>query len=146
MNRYFEEDKRATAEICGEPEPDVVILAWASRKRHLFINDVLLCEKRHKTTDGYSAKGRHYISYQLDMPKEPMRNPDMTHTHGDGIIPAMPLDEIVIPMTPDFRQYWEKKDGLKSVIQKGLDRRSICAACQKRYDKIFMPTAFLSNS
>ena len=120
MNRYFEEDKRMTAEICGEPEPDVVILAWASRKRHIFVNGVLLCEKQHKSA-GYSPKGGHYISYQLEMPSKPKTDPDSKHTHTDGIIPALPLDEIKIG------------DG-------GISRRSICAACQKRYDKIFMPS------
>lgn len=118
MNRYFEEDKCATAEICGEPEPDVVILAWASRKRHLFVNGVLLCEKQHKSA-GYSPKGGHYVSYQLEMPNKPKTDPDTKHTHTDGGIPPLPLDEIKIG------------DG-------GISRRSICAACQKRYDKIFV--------
>lgn len=126
MNRYFEEDKRATDEICGEPEPDKVILAWGSRTRHIFVNDTLLCEKKPKTTDGYSRKGGHYMSYQLQMPRVPKTHPDEKYNHSDGIIPALPLDEIKI-------------HGI------GLCRRTICAACQKRYDKIFMPTAFLSN-
>lgn len=123
MNRYFEEDKAATAEICGQQPEFQVILAWASRKRHIFINGVLLCEKKHKTTAGYSVKGRHHISYQVEMPNQPMSAPDGKYTHGDGIIPAMPLDEIKIG------------DG-------GISRRSICVVCQKRYDKIFVPTSF----
>lgn len=121
MNRYFEEDKRMTAEICGKPEPDTVILAWASQKRHLFVNGVLLCEKKPKTTDGYSRKGGHYISYQLEMPSSALTVPDERYSHGEGIIPALPLDEIKIG-------------------NGGISRRSICAACQKRYDKIFMPS------
>ena len=122
MNRYFEEDKAATAEICGQPEPDQVILAWASRKRHIFVNGTLLCEKVHKSA-GYSPRGRHYISYQLDMPKSPKATPDEKYCHSDGIIPAMPLDEIKIG-------------------NGGISRKSICVTCQKRYDKIFMPTSF----
>lgn len=117
MNRYFEEDKQATAEMGSKPEPDTVILAWASRKRHIFVNGVLLCEKQHKS-NGYSPKGRHYVSYQLEMLSKPKSDPDTKHTHTDGIIPALPLDEIKIG------------DG-------GILRDSICAACQKRYDKIF---------
>lgn len=123
MNRYFEEDKIATSEICGSPEPDIVTLAWASRKRHIFVNRVLLCEKQHKSA-GYSRNGGHYISYQLEMPTKPKTTPDIKHTHTDGVIPALPLDEI------------KTGDG-------GISRRSICAACQKRYDKIFMPSSFL---
>ena len=119
MNRYFEEDKRATAEICVPVEPDKVVLAWASRKRHLFVNGVLLCEKKHKTGDGYNHKGGHYMSYQLEFPTWDKRGPDEKYAHFDGIIPAKPLDEIG-----------------------GIIRSSICAACQKRYDKIFMSTSF----
>ncbi len=119
MNRYFEEDKQATAEICGQPEPDKVILAWASRKRHLFVNGVLLCKKKHKTRDGYNHKGAHYMSHQLEFPTWEKRGPDEKYTHLDGIIPAKPLDEVG-----------------------GIIRTSICAACQKRYDKIFVPTSF----
>ncbi len=144
MNRYFEGDKQITAEICGEREPDKVVLAWASRVRHIFVNGHLMCEKKPKTVDGYSRKGGHYISYQLEMPDKPMRAPDMLHTCGEGIVPALPLDEIEIPMSAQFREYWQKQDGLKSVIHRGLNRKSICAACQKRYDKIFMPTSFCS--
>jgi hypothetical protein len=123
MNRYFDEDKRATAEICGEPEPTKVCLAWGSRKRHLFVNDVLLCEKRFETAGGYSRKGGHSISYQIaGLPTYQMTTPDQKFSHGDGIIPALPLDEIKIG------------DG-------GISRKSICAACQKRYDKLFIPTS-----
>lgn len=118
MNRYFEEDKQVSAEICGEKEPDVVVLAWASRKRHIFINGVLLCEKKHKTHGGYSHKGGHYMSYQIEMPNRPKTDPDIKYTHTDGIIPALPLDEIKIGSG-------------------GISRQSICVACQKRYDKIF---------
>ena len=80
MNRYFEEDKQATAEMGSKPEPDTVILAWASRKRHIFVNGVLLFAKQHKS-NGYSPKGRHYVSYQLEMPSWPMTHPDTKHTH-----------------------------------------------------------------
>jgi len=98
-------------------EPKVV-LAWASRKRHLFVNGVLLCGKKPKTGDGYSRKGGHYISYQLEMPDKPMIHPDTKYTHTDGIIPYLPLDEIRIG-------------------NGGISRKSICADCQKRYDLHF---------
>lgn len=95
----------------------VITLAWASRKRHLFVDGRLLCEKTHKSA-GYSPRGGHYISYQLDMPKTPKQCPDERYCHSDGTIPFLPLDDIKIG------------DG-------GILRSSICATCQKRYDKLF---------
>lgn len=101
-------------EICCQPDTNKVVLAWASRKRHIFVNGILLCASRHKTGDGYNHKGGHYMSYQLEFPTWEKRDPDQKCAHFDGIIPAKPLDEIG-----------------------GIIRSSICTACQKRYDKIF---------
>ena len=95
----------------------VVILAWASRKRHIFIDGDLICGKKGKTTAGYSVKGRHLISYQIEMPTKPLAFPDQRYSHGEGIIPFEPLDSIKIG------------DG-------GISRRSICLSCQKKYDKL----------
>ena len=94
-----------------------VILAWASRTRHIFVDGKLLCEATHKT-NGYSPKGGHYVSYQLEMPDKPKTHPDISHTHTDGIIPFLPLDEIKIG-------------------NGGISRKSICRKCQKQYDKLF---------
>jgi hypothetical protein len=96
-----------------------VIIAWASRKRHIFIDGKLICETKHK---GDYSRGGHYCSYDLSgLPKHPKDTPDVDYKNGggchtSGIIPFKPLSEI-----------------------DGIITRSICNKCQKAYAK------FLNN-
>ena len=101
------------ASVHQPSQAKVITLAWASRKRHIFIDGKMICQCDHKTRGGYSKKGGHYVSYQMEMPTY-KKTPDSTYTHTDGVIPALPLDKIG-----------------------GIFRKSICAICQKKYDSIF---------
>jgi hypothetical protein len=96
-----------------------IVIAWASRKRHIFIDGALLCAKEPKTKCGYSGRrrGGHLISYQIEMPDSEIQKPDEKYSHGEGIIPDLPLDEIKIGSG-------------------GIIRSSICTSCQKKYDKM----------
>jgi hypothetical protein len=92
-----------------------VIIAWGSRKRHIFIDGKLLCETKHKPD--YS-RGGHYCSYTLSgLPKHD-KKPDVDYkggggAHLDGVIPFKPLDEIG-----------------------GIITRSICNKCQALFSKL----------
>ena len=88
-----------------------VVIAWGSRKRHIFIDGKILCGKNHKPA--YS-KGGHYNSYDLDSSvfEKRKEHKDTKYTHTDGII--------------EF----------KSLESQGIIRKSICKKCQKKYDKM----------
>jgi hypothetical protein len=90
---------------------DKVVIAWGSRKRHIFIDGEILCKVKHKP--GYS-KGGHYNSYDLDpgVFDRKFKGDLDQYTHTDGII--------------EF----------KSLEIQGIMRESICKKCQKKYDKL----------
>lgn len=88
-----------------------VVLAWGSRKRHIFIDKELLCKTRHNP--GYS-KGGHYNSYDLDSDvfEYRMKSIDTEYSHYQGIIKFVPLKKQKIILS------------------------SVCKKCQKEYEKL----------
>ncbi len=92
----------------------VVKLAFATKKRHIAIDEVVLCEPKHKTA-GYSVKNGQYNTLSLSgLPDYERKSGDMKRTHTDGIIPLLPLNE-----QPFL------------VIES-----SVCAKCKSRYEKL----------
>lgn len=94
-----------------------VVIAWNSKKRHIFKNGQLLCKSNH-SNGGYSASNGQYSSYNLDFPMHDFQG-DSKYTHSDGVIPFLPLDKV------------EANNG------QGIIRKSICKKCQKKYDALF---------
>jgi hypothetical protein len=90
-----------------------VILAWATKKRHIAINNRLLCGPqftgsiRQRGESGYNSIT---ISGIPDYPKE---HADSKYSHHDGQIPFKPLSNI-----------------------DGLITNSICFKCQRKYAKL----------
>lgn len=97
------------------PAVQSVCIAWASRKRHIFVNGHLICETKHKPD--YS-RGGHYCSYTLSELPTHEKQADVDYPKGggchmDGIIPFKPLTEIG-----------------------GISQRSICSKCLAKYVKL----------
>jgi hypothetical protein len=92
-----------------------VALCWATKKRHIAVDGKVLCEPKHTTT-GYSVKNGGYNSLSLSgIPTHFKISDDSKHTHGDGIIPFVPLEKQPF----------------------NIIRRSICTKCQKKYDALW---------
>jgi len=95
-----------------------ICLAWASRKRHIFIDKKILCETNHK--GGYS-QGGHYNSYDLDSSIFDVirTQPDVNYLKGGGLhtqgqIPFIPLD----------------------LVPEKIITTSICKKCLKKYNSL----------
>ena len=95
-----------------------ICIAWASRKRHIFVDKKLLCEYNHKS--GYS-KGGHYNSYDLDSSVFDIirTEADVNYSkcgglHTQGIIPFVPLDQ----------------------VPEKIITSSICKKCLKKYNSL----------
>jgi hypothetical protein len=92
-----------------------VVIVWASRKRHIFIDGKLLCETKHK---GDYSRGGHYCGYSLSGLPIHEKEPDVDYKNGggahrEGIIPFKPLSEVG-----------------------GISERSICNKCKKAYSNL----------
>lgn len=91
-----------------------VLLAWATKKRHIAIDGNLLCEAKSKTS-GFSIKNGQYNSISLSgLPTRTKTDDDKKYCHSDGIIEFKPLDQ----------------QSVKIITS------SICAKCLKKYTKI----------
>ncbi len=71
----------------------IVTLCWATKKRHISVDGVVLCEPKH-TTAGYSVKNGGYNTLSLSgLPTHKRISGDERLSHTDGIIPFLPLSE-----------------------------------------------------
>lgn len=94
-----------------------VCLAWATKKRHIAIDGVVLCEAKSKS-GGYSTKNGSYNSIALSgLPDYERKTEDKSHCHTDGIIPFVPLSE-----QPLY-----------------VNEKSICAKCAAKYQSTLTP-------
>lgn len=99
---------------CCAPVPSVC-LVWATKKRHIAVDGIVLCEPKHKT-GGYSHKNGQYNSLSmLGLPKNRKVHDDEKYTHTHGIIDFKPLNQ-------------------QSVR---IDTRSICSKCLSKYESLF---------
>lgn len=99
----------------GPTHKHEVTLCWATKKRHISVDGVVLCNANH-TTAGYSTKNGGYNSLYLSgIPTHFKNSDDSKTTHSDGIVSYMPLD----------------KQPFK------INRRSICIKCQNKYDALW---------
>lgn len=93
----------------------IVILAWATKKRHIAIDGKVLCEVKHKNS-GYSVHNGQYNSIALHgLPDHPKQYDDDKLTHQDGIIEYAPLDQQKVKIITS----------------------SICNKCLERYNRIW---------
>lgn len=92
-----------------------VVLCWATKKRHIAVDNIVLCEPKH-VTDGYSVKSGGLNSLSLSgIPTYNKTSNDSKYTHSDGIISFLPLkNQIYI-----------------------INESSICSKCLKKYEKLF---------
>ena len=100
----------------------IITLAWATKKRHITIDGIVLCEPTKSR--GYSVKNGCYNSLGLSgIPDYNKRADDIKYSHCDGVIKFAPLDQ------------QETK----------IITSSICAKCLKKYEKelLKITTSFL---
>lgn len=94
-----------------------VALAWATKKRHIAIDGKVLCEPKIRSA-GYSVKNGQYNTLALSgIPTYQRTTADVRYSHGDGIIPPVPLES-----QPHF-----------------VDTKSVCRTCRDRYNKVVLP-------
>lgn len=99
---------------CCAPVPSVC-LAWATKKRHIAVDGMVLCEPKHKTS-GYSHRNGQYNSISLTgLPTERKIHDDQKNGHSDGMIDYKPLSQQSVK----------------------IDTRSICAKCLSKYESLF---------
>lgn len=92
-----------------------VALCWATKKRHIAVDGIVLCEPNHNTT-GYSVKNGGFNSLSLSgIPTQNKLSSDTKGSHGDGIIPFLPIEE-----QPLF-----------------INTSSICSKCLKKYGSLW---------
>lgn len=90
----------------------VVALAWAAQKRHIAINGRVLCAAGFSGTIRSRGAGGYNSITVHGVPTTPKRYEDDKGTHYDGVIEAAPLAE-----------------------QKGINTRSVCGKCQRRFTR-----------
>lgn len=91
----------------------MVVLAWATQKRHIAVNGHVLCQYKGKTA-GYSVRTGKYNSLSLNgLPTHDFRG-DRKTSHDDGIIQFLPLSAQAVPVIP----------------------KSICVKCQAKYSRL----------
>jgi len=105
--------------LIKEENMDIVCIAWATNKRHIVINNNILCESKHKTS-GYCISNHQYNSLSLSgFPDYVKENDDIDYgkagTHSDGLIEFKPLNQQKV-----------------KIIE-----RSICKKCLKKYNSFF---------
>jgi len=91
-----------------------VCLAWATKKRHIAVDGVILCEAVSKS-GGYSPKNGVYNGLALSgLPDYEKPYDDKPHGHASGIIDFKPLDQQKTKIIPT----------------------SICKVCLKKYNNL----------
>jgi len=111
-------------ESIAEGREHHTVLCWATKKRHIVVDGIVLCEPKHKTT-GYSVKNGGYNSLSLSgIPEHLKLTDDSKGSHGDGIIDFAPLEEQTFT----------------------INRKSICTKCQNKYDSIWRGGAIDSKT
>lgn len=96
----------------------VVALAWATKKRHIAVDGIILCDAI-STSGGYSRKNGSYNGLALSgIPDFIKQVDDDKYAHGGGIIKPLPLEQQPYKIIPS----------------------SICAKCLKKYNKFFTQT------
>ena len=98
----------------------VVVLVWATKKRHIAVDGEVLCKPKHtnnirqRGANGYNSLTVHGIPDKKHIPD--------TSCHHDGQIEFLPLDE-----------------------QKTIIQSSICEKCKTKYKKLISQARINQN-
>ena len=94
-----------------------VILAWGQKKRHIAVDGKVLCQPKFSNNIRQRGETGYNSLTVSGIPTEEKTIADDKYTHTDGIIPSLPLHEILIQGKP-------------------LVQKSICAKCKKIYGNL----------
>lgn len=95
---------------------ETVCLVWATRKRHIGVNNHILCNP--PATTGYTRTNGCYNSLGNGLPAYNRLAPDTRYTHTDGLILFKPLSE------QDFY----------------VNEKSVCLKCLKKFNSLIEST------
>lgn len=94
---------------------NTVCLAWATTRRHIAVNNEVICKPKTRGA-GYNSRNWTHNSISISgLPKHQKESDDYGFSHWDGLIEFKPLDE------------------QKTII----NTQSICKKCLKKYQKYF---------